>query len=69
MKKMRRETILVPEHLLRLLATGHDPHQVLELLATYDRLQRLQRQDERRPRRWRRPDTIAEVVPLFPLSE
>ena len=60
--RMRAETVLVPEHLLRLIHAGHDPRQVAELLDTYLLLE----EGLRRRRRSRPMRVPGEVVPLFP---
>lgn len=59
---MRTETVLVPEHLLRLIQAGHDPRQVAELLDTYLLLE----EGLRRRRRTRPTGVPGKVVPLFP---
>jgi hypothetical protein len=59
---MRTETVLVPEHILRLVDAGHDPCQVKELLETYLLLE----EGLRRRRRSRPARVPGEVVPLFP---
>jgi hypothetical protein len=64
MKTMQREaTILIPPHLVELLATGHDPAQVLELIEIHASMERRRAYGARRNRA-RRGGAV--VVPFRP---